>query len=475
MSIKKNLTEEGGHLNLSTTNEIITIRINDPKDGIIVNVQFIEEITIVEDIFSLLPSIKLLLHDRGTFFNMYNIKNGDVLYVKITPRPHDTGDVDDNEEPDPYIDSQFSIQSVMCYPDYETDSVMYEISGVYNAVSFLNEINIYPEEEFIELNTPNIKTSSEVLKDILEKTSIKYRSEIKTNDNSLWANCNKTRAEFINKVIEHSWIEEYDSPMFYVNKNGEGVYTSIKYLSKKETSMFFENAKYYLGKSNDIKEEKKSMLFEDIQYLNASGPILNKNGYKNKAFYYTPYNNKELQDDKFNTAELDISNMIKEIIKKDGDISNLVDSEIANSKIRDNYRNISFSNEENYIATVNNKKASYIDNLSRNVNIGMYFKEHHDFYDVAPIHNELTRRNFFQNFVNMLVDVNKLNKIFNRKRMRIDIGDKVNIDFSSTNNFEKIHSGNYIIAGISHSYRPNYNYIMKITCVTDGTFSGGIL
>ena len=87
----------------------------------------------------------------------------------------------------------------------------------------------------------------------------------------------------------------------------------------------------------------------------------------------------------------------------------------------------------------------------------------------------MIRRSFFQNFINMTVDVHRLPKEYQTAKCRPVLGDKINLDFSTADSVDKIHTGNYIIAGISHHFKAFQSYTIEVKCVTDGTYGMGIL
>ena len=111
MTLEENAVTDGGYLKHEGTNEIYNIHFYDKKEGIILNNKDFESIEINEYLFSILPTIRLSFSDNGTYYDGYNIKNGDPIYISITPNINKKG-----EEPKPYIDSEFCVQSMDCLP-----------------------------------------------------------------------------------------------------------------------------------------------------------------------------------------------------------------------------------------------------------------------------------------------------------------------------------------------------------------------
>ena len=82
--IASKTTELGTKKTYDNGDESYIIRLNDPKEGKIIEAGSITNITINENLFSLLPTLTIEVEDQGAFFEGYNLKNGDVLYFTIT-------------------------------------------------------------------------------------------------------------------------------------------------------------------------------------------------------------------------------------------------------------------------------------------------------------------------------------------------------------------------------------------------------
>lgn len=462
-------TQKGGSAKYNYAEETYTIRLNDPDEGTLIPTDIITTLTINEDLFSLLPTFSLQICDKGAFFSGFNVKNGDILYIKITPN------IDSKDEPLPYIDSAFCIQSITCVPDLSTNTYNYNIVGIYNAQNYLNQVTTYPKTSDLSYIERDEKTSSEAIHEVLDDTTLSFNNQCTPQDNSLWINCNDTRSQFIEKIVKHAWVGEDDAPLIYTDRNGQTYYTSIKYLAEKKKLCKFENIKYYYEKIKPDGPEELTMLFGDSSFLHAAGPILNQGGYKIREAYYSPYNFTKLFDDDITYSDFNFNDFITELLLASGDID-IVDTLIG--QIMENitlgkYRMVEYTQNTPYLASISNKAASQIDNVSKYIDCGMYFQDYHSHYDLAPSHNEMIRRSFFQNFINMTVDVHRLPIEFKNNKCRPVLSDKVYIDFSTMASIDKIHSGNYIVCGIKHNFRANQAYTMEMKCVTDGTFGLG--
>jgi hypothetical protein len=473
MSISNETTLLGSTKTYDNGYESYIIRLNDPKEGRLISAQGIKEIVIEENIFSLLPTIRIEIEDQGSYFAGYNIKNGDKIYFIVTPVVANEG-----EDPTPYVDSVYAVQNVSCVPSLEGSNYQYVIIGIYDAQSYLNEVASYPKTTIDSLLFQNTKRSDEAIQEVLDDTTLKLSKKIEGSDKGLWLNCRKTRAQFIEKIIEHAWIDEDDAPLIYTNLNGESVFTSVKTMAKQKKLCTFTNVKNYIEslQGSSTQREDLEYPFTSVQFLHAAGPILNQGGYKVRANYYTPYNLLSLFDLDIAPKDIDVVELLKDLAAQGNlDPMAIVDAQIADKKTVGKFREAVYQQDEPYIASRSNKASSQIDRLTKNIDAGIYFKEYHNHYDVAPVHNEMIRRSFFQNFINMTVDVHRLPKEYQTAKCRPVLGDKVNLDFSTADSVDKIHTGNYIVAGISHHFKAFQSYTLDVKCVTDGTYGMGIL
>lgn len=473
MSISNETTLLGSTKTYDNSYESYIIRLNDPKEGRLISAQGIKEIVIEENIFSLLPTIRIEIEDQGSYFAGYNIKNGDKIYFIVTPVVANEG-----EDPTPFVDSVYAVQNVSCVPSLEGSNYQYVIIGIYDAQSYLNEVASYPKTTIDSLLFQNTKRSDEAIQEVLDDTTLKLSKKIEGSDKGLWLNCRKTRAQFIEKIIEHAWIDEDDAPLIYTNLNGESVFTSVKTMAKQKKLCTFTNVKNYIEhlQGSSTQREDLEYPFTSVQFLHAAGPILNQGGYKVRANYYTPYNLLSLFDLDIAPKDIDVVELLKDLASQGNlDPMAIVDAQIADKKTVGKFREAVYQQDEPYIASRSNKASSQMDRLTKNIDAGIYFKEYHNHYDVAPVHNEMIRRSFFQNFINMTVDVHRLPKEYQTAKCRPVLGDKINLDFSTADSVDKIHTGNYIVAGISHHFKAFQSYTLDVKCVTDGTYGIGIL
>jgi hypothetical protein len=136
------------------------------------------------------------------------------------------------------------------------------------------------------------------------------------------------------------------------------------------------------------------------------------------------------------------------------------------------------------MANVSNKSAKSINLLNKRQYCGIYFKELHEYYNVAPLHHKNIRNSFFTNFCYISLDMNQQNdtkqndvQVSNEDKKRavsyINLGEKIHIDAGDALHQNPIMSGDFIVSGLTHVWAPNTNYTIIVQGVSDGTSQQG--
>lgn len=430
----------------------------------------IVSVAISESMFSSLPTARIVLNDTGDYLHNVGFRHGAILCITITPN---LGDPD--EIPTPYVSTKFVIQSIEYLWNPQGKVYDYTLRCIYAAEKYLTATFQWPPATSIA--GPDIAfvknlgtdlaycktggfTSDEVLMRTVGSAGLTYVCDITgvmpTDDRMYWLNKNLTYQEFVKMVVDHAWIAEDDCPIFYVNINGVGVYSSLKTLQKSSSVMTYKDRdKAQL--SGDMDTGARFRVFTNPSIKNA-GYLQNEGGYKVEANVWNPYH-------------VLCINPVPRIEIPTG---------VYGSKLPPRIRKIPLpmpeyghertgvnENQPAYIAKMTNKSDGAAANV-RFVTNDIYFMETHQYYDYAPLHNKALRKAFFNVFVSITVDcTNQLD--FDAKRKRRDgIGDKITIDFADTNSRNSIQNGNFIIGSILHFWSRKGVYQQVLGCVTDG-------
>jgi len=421
---------------------------DDPKKAYQIPNAKISKIEIKESFFIKLPTMKLLLNDTGTFFNDVGFQIGNIINIKITPVIKNLDSI-----PKPYVNSKFVIQAINYYFEADKNNYIYEISGMYAAEKYLNDICVWPITEIDALNLDKQYTSEQALNLICTRGGLKFVSELKSapDDNMAWLNSSLSYSEFVDKIVKHAWIADDDMPLMFVDKDGVAHYNSINNICDNSIkAVYIQNTLYdmkYRNKSKfQLKKPSGYRTYNSVEFKNM-GFIQNQGAYGIKTRIYNPYNTKELNLIEFtpfiptNPAAVTLNDVC------------LREKEFHDNKMR--------------IANISNKSPGQTDNFRYSF-AKMHFKQTHAHYDYAPQHNESIKRSFYQQFAFLTVDAVNQPDYEYEPQQKISLGDKITIRTDSVANQGSIQSGNFIVTSLLHTFFVNSNYTVIITGVNDG-------
>lgn len=419
----------------------------------------ISEIRLTETIFGTLPKLTIKLFDTGEWANTFAFRAGNNLRLRITPK---------NGNPDmlvpPYIDCFFTLEGVNYYIDSESAKYIYELSCIYNCEKYINQVCSWPETEVTAILKGYKKTSKEVLEEIIGQTSLKfdYKCSTEPTDKMLWLNKTLTYAKFAKHIMDHAWLGENDLPIMYINKNGKFAYDSLQRLKTQgiKYSYVYEES-FINAKQKNIEENKNDIVvkpYDNILFYTVPYRAFD-DGCTVQMSQYNPYNRSELDTEKQKPQK--------------------IQDEQENS-----YRQYEYNGNQLHMANVSNKSAKSINLLNKRQYCGIYFKDLHEYYNVAPLHHKNIRNSFFTNFCYISLDMNQQNdtkqndvQVSNEDKKRavsyINLGEKIHVDAGDALHQNPIMSGDFIVSGLTHVWAPNTNYTIVVQGVSDGTSQQG--
>jgi len=420
-----------------------------PQDSIL-------EIRLTETIFGTLPKLTIKLYDNGEWANTFAFRAGNNIRVSITAV---------NGNPDqlstPYVDCFFTLEGINYIIDQAACKYIYELSCIYACEKFINEVCTWPHTEIMAKFKSYKKTSKDVLKEVVEETSLKfaYKCPSDPSDNMLWLNKTLTYAKFAKHIMDHAWLSENDLPMMYVNKNGQFVYDSLNRLTSQEPKTRYIFEQNYV-KLRQVDKNIISKPYVDIDFYNVPYKAFD-DGCTIQASQYNPYNRSEIDTDKQKPQKVQ-------------------DEQVMS------YRQYEFNGNGTRLSNISNKSAKSINLLNKRQYCGIYFKELHEYYNIAPLHHKNIRNAFFTNFCYMVLNMDdqtdiKENNPQAKKEDKehaisfINLGDMIHIDASDSKYKNEILSGNFIVSGLTHLWAPNSNYSLIVQGVNDGTNNLGYM
>lgn len=423
----------------------IDIRFKNNEPGIVLDQGSITGIVIIESLFSLMPIINIKFMDSGTYFDTFNLTIGDNIYVNIKSNV----DSQDNKS---LVDAVYCVQTYNCYPDPKNGTYSYEINGTLNRQSYLNKVVPYPFKNILADNLPFPIpcTSDSVLGDVGRKAGFPFTSNVKTTDSGVWLNANQTMSQFMQKVVEHSWCGNGNATLLWADINGNMTYDSINDMCDRDSVI---DGYYRTNISDDMVDDKSCFItYDEVQLSNQGGPILNKGGYKMKAFLFDPYYGTSLTSQDMERLDLKDYLSLNKIL---GRIS------------------ATYKSDNGKIAAFSSKDETQNDNVYHYIDGGIQFENMHQQYTFAKYHNEMVKRAFFTNFIRVLVDTDRLIGLARELKYLPNLGEKIKMNFSYGNNANRIQTGEYLLCSIRHMFKGNGGYSLGYTLVSDGTNDSG--
>lgn len=440
---------------LSTTCNIdkLTLLYNssEPGKGITIGQDSIVSIQVTESLNTKLPIMKIKIMDGGLWYNTYLFEIGKNIRVTITPKK-----MYEDQVVQPYINCDYLIEGIEYVTDLIKKEYVYILTCVCGTEKYFNSICVWPKVQTISLTSDYSKTSKEVIQEIVNEAGLKFVSKDSTTptDKMLWLCPNYTYKGFINKILNHSWYGVENCPIAYIDRDKNFILDTLNNLCKSDVKNRFKLYSLYgkeLEKANiDKTKPSKYLTYSDLVFYNA-GFIQNKIGYKIEAGQYNPFGDNEIET---------------EINKK----------QLLDDTEENRYRKAEFSSNFLRLGKVSNKSTASRNNISTSTYTGMYFKDLHENYSIAPLHHTNMRNAFFTNYAMFTYDTSKQRIDGNQNSEYYPrLGDKIYIDASDEYNNNSIKSGNYLISGLTHVWVPNHAYTIAIQAVNDGVNSAGAL
>lgn len=413
--------------------------------GITIEQDTIVSIQVTEYLNTKLPMMTIKIQDGGLWYNTYLFEIGKNIRVTITPKR-----MSEDQVVQPYIDCDYIIQGIEYTTELTKKQYMYTLTCICGTEKYINSICNWPQDATFSLTSDYSKNSKEVLDEIVSESGLKFiaRDSQDPTDKMLWLCTNFTYKGFIDKIVNHAWWGVENCPIAYIDRNKNFIYDTLNNLCSKGVSNSFMLDTLY-NKRQEAGTAGNFLTYKDLLFYNA-GFLQNKNGYGIEAGQYNPF-----ADDDIET----------EINKK----QNVNDEEEAR------YRKASFNSSFLRLGKVSNKSTASRNNISTSKYTGMFFKDVHEYYNIAPLHHENMRNAFFTNYAMFTYDTSKQSLTKQKSTYYPQLGDIIYIDASDETYNNSIKSGNYMISGLTHVWVPHHAYTIAIQAVNDGANSAGAL
>ena len=227
----------------------------------------IKQLTITENVLSILPKIECVMSDVGTFVDKFTLLDDDIVSVVISQA----------EELDPMVEMEFNIS------DYEFESD--NVTRQFDTVKFVGYAS--SKQLFVPYRNRSFNdNSSDILQKIAKETGIKFDNphDVTPSDKMIWYQ-NQNNYNFIKHILTRAFISD-DAVFFYGSTKNNFVYTSLNSEMEKEVDF---TAKYNTDRVDNFiltVDEKDIMFFNTYDVLNVTGLFNKMSNYAATFGYY---------------------------------------------------------------------------------------------------------------------------------------------------------------------------------------------
>lgn len=433
-------------------NDLLIICDN-PNDGAEIPNGSILSLTIHEDIFSLLPVVILTILDSGTKFDTAKSNEGyyigKKLYIQYRPKVKlDKGD----KTPPAYVQTRVVIQEISHLHNDKMPAHVYRLACCFDAMSVLTRVMPYPAKDEIlpEAQISLAEGSASVIQSILGAGGLACTKEANTFDSMHWVNTRMRICQFLNKVLDHSWIEQGDALMVFTSmfgeRNSEGKsenFDALAHCTSCSELMNQTSEIRFVSEAAKVREGKTSVIqYQRLSIVEAGGVSTIPNGYTHQTTTFNTDNFHMFDPFTF----LDI--MEFEPIDTSFIGSNMIYAPNLNV-VRTTYDGIPNKQFASNPGTVE----SLYEFVAGKHDGGIHFMDTHEHYDVAPAHNRSVIASYFTTKIELLVNMSELDKdIVMNPNFLPRVGQKVTLDCSSDEKHANLgYSGDYIIGSVEIS------------------------
>ncbi len=430
----------------TTLNSRLSLKIwfdeKEEKKGIPLPINNIMTFRLRESMFLKLPVGNITYSDDGTFKNTNMFRPGRIIYIGFEYKPM-TSESDKSN----ISSGRYRIENVKIINN-GLQSTMYSVSIVYDALSYLNSIPIFPDEDGACLSTDAIGK-------VCGDAGLSFSTGVDTFDLMNWFNPRLRTCDFVSFVVSHSCISTSDFGMFWVNKNGEARYDGMKNI--------LDNGKPYFFKSDDEKTgfNSKHLIFSDVFNKDVSERSAKdlEMKYKNSCwilFYGDQRNNDSWEAQLFgNSVEVNVYDTMSTSKEYPG-ADQVEDGHSVTHTVT--YKPIQTGTSANDSTTR--------DRVQRTYAKGYVNPDLDSWWDISVEQNKIMRSEFFANRHTITINTGKQLDCFAAQDLRI--GDPLEMDFTRTSDKNPPpENGRYIVHTIDWIFEKDTDLIVQLRVASD--------
>ena len=415
----------------------------DSDRGTPVSIYNIVEFELRESMFLNLPVGQFTYTDDGTSKNTNRFSNGRILYIGFEYMSSDENASSRNISKGRYrivgTKMQLSSQSM----------VNYVVTFVYDALGFVNSIPRYPN------GSSDIPSqSTDVLRSVCASCGLSFVTNVETTDQMPWFNPSLTADKFIRLVVNHSHINEHDFGMFWINKNGTGMFYGIR-------AAIENNSPYFFNVNSNLQDRSKHLIFSDVfmsdTQKHSEAELLSK--YQNKMYILMSEDQRNddgwVSDFYGNSVEVSLYDPMLRSLQLNRD------------SIRSDWAHLThkISGETILSGTPSTDVTDRERVRTQHFNGYASVDGTHSAWETAPVRNSIMRSEFFDNRHTIIINTGKQLNRFGEQELRI--GDVLDIDFSSPDRDSTIDNGKYIVHSIDWCFKKGSDLYLFLRVASD--------
>lgn len=423
-----------------------------------IELESVKMLKLEENMFSTLPTGFLELADAGNFAFNEPLQIGRELFIEIQLGAANSV----AKETEPLL-VKAKIEKFIIRPNMSTGGALYDIDLTLNATAFVNNIITYPAKTASD-PLGLAETSVEAIRNVAGLGGLPVASDIMTYDSMHWINNNLSCKDFVDKIVNHSWIGEDDATIFFTTLDGYGHYTSIKTLTDNQQARNIVTESRYREKmqkdgkkaaDKDWMKANSNIIAQDFKLINVGSRTQNIAGGIHQAVFY---------DNGWGAVAPAVLAAYNEKASAP-DIQNVGLTEKPNTR----YVRFDGQSDMIYMGGQSNNDSQVARSVREKQFAGVHFDSTHLFYDFAEANNKAIKMGFFQQFWKFTVDTKRqLDYFFNDNDMIPHIGDVCYIDFDIEKKENRLYTGRYLVTKIEHVWGNTNSYSLIITVCADG-------
>lgn len=400
-----------------------------------------------ESMFLKLPYGQLQFIDDGSYAESNMFSPGRLLYVGFEYSSIEEGATDDSISV-----GRYRISGVKILNRGKSDKI-YTVTFIYDALALFNTVPVFPKGD-------EINRSTDVIAKICADAGLAFYTRTTTQDMMYWVNPGMNCYDFLNFVLDHSYIGQDDAGMFWVSKDGEAVFAGLRDSIANGIPFFFQSG------AKNVQDSTKHLIFNDIYNDDietmSDRELLSK--YQNRC--YILMTTDQRNNDSWTNSVSGNSTLVSYYDSNPS--SNVINSNSSDDIVKSICDSV-VTKKVTYSEILNGAPANdydYRDSVRETKFNGYSNPDLHKSWEYAPTQNKTIRTEFFANRHTITINAGKQLNCFGEQDLRV--GDVLDIDFTTpSNGLSLIDNGKYIVHTIDWIFNADSDLYMQLRVASD--------